>query len=375
MLRLIYENTKNLSFFSEDNWSFFSKLSSNFKIFIWDSCYSVDHFSNLDFQYDFANFNLVDIWPDQLTIFYLSNCFGSSSYIDLVGQVSIFLNYLFELDLNSSSVISNNFIVQYYLVLNYWIYVVFIIFIFFMILFLILSEYFSSDYKRVVISVYYEKFITTWINVTGIKFESYEETLCVVVFWPWCIFLVFTHFFGIENNEFFFIFIEWGLPVLIGIMILIESFWLFGCHIFTYLTGSKGRRSFLATMAEDLIAFTILMSRVCLQIVRGVICGLYHDFFREISDMLVDNWGDFWIFSNSGISIDNSNFLLAFIIFFIDIYLLAMALFFIYFILFLQLLFLLIAVWLFCRCWLMSSSVFLAIHNRAWENNVICHFL
>ena len=62
-----------------------------------------------------------------------------------------------------------------------------------------------------------------------------------------------------------------------------------GCHIFVYLTGSRGRRSLFVVVLEDLIAFVILLSRVSLQIVRGIICGLYHDFFREIYELLTDN--------------------------------------------------------------------------------------
>jgi len=42
------------------------------------------------------------------------------------------------------------------------------------------------------------------------------------------------------------------------------------------------------TLIEDVINFMILLARVTLQMVRGIICGLYHDFFREVTEYLID---------------------------------------------------------------------------------------
>jgi hypothetical protein len=188
------------------------------------------------------------------------------------------------------------------------------------------------------------------------KYESVEEALCSIVLWPWCFLLVFTHAFFYENNEIMFMFIEWGLPVLYGSLLLLEHFWNFGVHIFVYLNGGRGRRSFFLTLIEDVLSFFIVIVRISLQVVRGLLCGFMHNLFRELNDKLIDifeiyeYYNDWDIpFFRYGIIIDSINFIC-------NWYLISLMLLFVYSILFLQLLFLLIAVWLFCRCWFISSS-------------------
>jgi hypothetical protein len=96
--------------------------------------------------------------------------------------------------------------------------------------------------------------------------------------------------FTVENNENFFIFVEWGLPVAYGFLILFESAWLFSTHLLIYLNGARGRRSLVVTLIEDCVALIILTSRITLQMIRGLICGFFHDFFREVSEYLIDTW-------------------------------------------------------------------------------------
>jgi hypothetical protein len=91
--------------------------------------------------------------------------------------------------------------------------------------------------------------------------------------------------------------------------------------------------------------------------VRGVICGLYHDFFRELIEYTIDTWESYWFYSGWQLPFFKNYYLIDFFFFFLDWYIISFTLLFIYIILFLQLLFLLIAVWLFCRCWFISSKI------------------
>ena len=204
--------------------------------------------------------------------------------------------------------------------------------------------------------IIYSTFISLWSKLGFEKLESYDESISIVLFWPWCIFLVLTHLFVYSFRGEGFIFIEWGLPVLYGCFTLIESFWLMGSHFLVYLTGSRGRFSFLITLLEDLISFFILLSRISLQLVRGIVCGLYHGFFRELYDFLVDSWEKYFFYTDYGIRFLDFEKILNIIYFIVDSYVLAYSLLFVYGVLFLQLLFLLIAIWLFCRCWFVSRE-------------------
>lgn len=276
----------------------------------------------------------------------------------VVEQVNYYLNWFYNLELNKviikSNILNLNLITYFndscsvltFFLLVYYYYLY------------LLDEYsLVLERSRLIISILYEKYILTWINFAGIKFESYEEAICIIILWPWCVFLVFTHIFTLENNEVFFIFVEWGLPILYGYLVLLESLVLFGSYFFIYLNGARGRKFLIITIIEDLISFVILISRVTLQIIRGIICGLYHDFFREIIEFTIDNWEMYWFYINWKTPFIEQSYVMDYILFFIDWYIIAFLVFFIYILLFLQLLFLLIAVWLFCRCWFISSSV------------------
>ena len=242
----------------------------------------------------------------------------------------------------------------------FWLEIVFFFFIIFFIFLKIYQTYFSFLYSfQINFNIFYESFLFFCLNIFNKKFESYEETFCIIILWPWCIFLVITHLINIDNNEIFFIFIEWGLPILFGYFIIFEHIWLFSTHFFIYLNGSKGRKTFFLTLFEDLLTSIILIARISLQLIRGLICGLYHDFFREISEWLINTWHSSIFLFNGFIPFSNNFIKWDITFFFVDCYLIGFCLLFIYFILFLQLIFLLIAVWLFTRCWFISSKRFI----------------
>jgi hypothetical protein len=168
----------------------------------------------------------------------------------------------------------------------------------------------------------------------------------------------------IDNNEIIFIFVEWGLPVVYGFFLLVEHLWNFGSHFFIYLNGGRGRRSLVITLVEDILTFFIVIIRVCLQVVRGLLCGFFHNFFRELADKILNIYHLYCFYSDWDIPFIRSYTLFVDVISYgADLYLLGFALLFAYAILFLQLLFLVIAVWLFCRCWFIST------YNIEDENN------
>lgn len=239
----------------------------------------------------------------------------------------------------------------------YWLEISFILFFMLLISLKFYNSYFQLFLaNQSFLTLNYEIFLLVQINMIFIKFESLDEAFNVIIFWPWCLMLVFTHLIFWNNNEFFFIFIEWGLPVVYGYFIICEYFWNFGSYFFIYLNGTRGRRSLLFTIIEDLVAFFILIARVSLQMIRGLICGLYHDFFREITEYIIDTWDIFFLLYSWRLPFFSMTPFFDLMLFFINVYLIAFTLLFIYFVLFLQLLFLLIAVWLFARCWFISKT-------------------
>lgn len=256
-----------------------------------------------------------------------------------------------------SSVLFNFSSIFFFLPYINWIEVVFVFLYFFFI-----SLKYNSNYNIILWNnksnflINYEIFLIFLLNILFIKFETFEEALSVIIFWPWCIVLVFTHLIVFENNEIFFIFIEWGLPVIYSYFIICEYLWSLGSYFFIYLNGTRGRRSLVFTLIEDLIAFFILIARVSLQMIRGIICGLYHDFFREITEFIIDTWDSFFYLYSWKMPFLKMSVWNDLLIFCLNVYLIAFILLFIYFILFLQLMFLLIAVWLFARCWFISKK-------------------
>ncbi len=242
--------------------------------------------------------------------------------------------------------------------------------------FLLLIIKFHFDFSQVGectrsnIVLFYQFIIYDSLTLVLNKYESSEEALCVVVLWPWCLLLVFTHLFLIDNNEVLFIFIEWGLPIVYGFFLLFEHLWNFGSYFFVYLNGGRGRRSLLIVIIEDILTFFIVIIRVSLQVVRGLLCGFFHNFFRGVYDNIFDLYHMYAYYADWTVPFFYTSSTLSDVVTFgLSWYLIAFTLLFVYIILFLQLLFLLIAVWLFCRCWFISSS------NTSTEETVIVDHL
>lgn len=195
----------------------------------------------------------------------------------------------------------------------------------------------------------------SWVFGGIDKVESTEEILCLVILWPWCFLIIFTHMYSIANYDYTFGFAEWGLPVTYGLIMLIEHWWAFGAYLFIYITNTKGRRSLIITIFEDIISMVILIARVLLQAVRGVIVGMFHFICREA----IWNMTAWWTHNNhanSSTALANEtvtslhpNLGLLF-----DILLTGSSFVIITAIMFLQLIFLIVSVWLFCKCWFIS---------------------
>ena len=66
-----------------------------------------------------------------------------------------------------------------------------------------------------------------------------------------------------------------------GYILLLEHVWIFGTYIGVYLMGVRARKSIIINLIEDLIAMTIMIARVSLQMVRGIIVGMFHLICRE----------------------------------------------------------------------------------------------
>ncbi len=66
-----------------------------------------------------------------------------------------------------------------------------------------------------------------------------------------------------------------------GFILLVEHVWELGVYTAIYLTGARGRRSLIVGVLEDLVALIIMFARVGLQVVRGVIVGMFHFVCRE----------------------------------------------------------------------------------------------
>ncbi len=209
----------------------------------------------------------------------------------------------------------------------------------------------------------------TWFNITQVihmwlyswtlggidKVESVEEIICLIILWPWCFLIIFTHLYTVANYDYTFGFAEWGLPVTYGLIMLVEHWWAFGAYIFVYITSTKGRRSLVITIFEDTISMAILIARVLLQAVRGVIVGMFHFICREA----IWNMTAWWTHNNHANSATSLNTEALTTIhpglnLMFDILLTGGSFVIITAIMFLQLIFLIVSVWLFCKCWFIS---------------------
>lgn len=198
-------------------------------------------------------------------------------------------------------------------------------------------------------------YIYSWLYSSLDKVDSVEEALCLVVLWPWCIFLVFTHLTTTSEYILLYGFAEWGLPIFYGLLLLLEHLVVFGTTLVTYLMGIRGRGSIIATFIEDLIAFIIMIARVVLQAIRGIIVGMFHFICREAL-LNMGSWWEYEFLANNkegeeylkiakwydGISLVS------------DMLLASGGLLLVIAIMFLQLTFLVVSIWLFCKCWFMS---------------------
>ena len=260
MLRVLEISSFNSNVFTESNWTFYLKEIFPFyknynNLFLDELLLSQSHLKiNIIFS-----INLLWIPLTYLEVINVSILSVTSNFVHAITQISNYVNFLYIIDINNTYVSNSSFIFTMYYIFNF-----FISLIFFCCEILLFYFNFHTDYgstlenTRTILLMFYEEFILIWTRFASIKFESYEEAICILILWPWCIFLVFTHIFSVENNEIFFIFVEWGLPVIYGYLILIESIWLFSTYFFVYLNGARGRRLFLVTLLEDLIAFAIL---------------------------------------------------------------------------------------------------------------------
>lgn len=163
-----------------------------------------------------------------------------------------------------------------------------------------------------------------------------------------------THFYiSIDYNSNF-IFLEWNLPIIFGLLIIFENLYLLSSYIFIYLNGSNGRKIFIFSLVEDVINFFILVSRIILQILRGFICSLYHDFFKETLFSYISEMKIIIYIGNFISKFVNEQFVSIFFFVSIKMYLFIVSITFISLLVFLQLLFLFLAIWLFCKCWFVS---------------------
>ncbi len=187
------------------------------------------------------------------------------------------------------------------------------------------------------------------------KVESSEEILCLLILWPWCVLVIFSHLFNYGVGGYGFGFAEWGIPVVFGFILLVEHIWELGVYTAVYLMGARGRRSLIVGVLEDLVALTIMFARVGLQVVRGIIVGMFHFVCREALLTLGRWWEVDVVFSNSlGYGVEDGGGV-DWILLWADFWLAAGSLVIITAIMFLQLVLLVVSVWLFCKCWYISA--------------------
>jgi hypothetical protein len=81
-----------------------------------------------------------------------------------------------------------------------------------------------------------------------------------------------------------------------------------GTYIVVYLMGVKTRKVMVANMIEDFIAITIMVGRVSLQVVRGLIVGMFHFITREVVLNMPRWWvHDFSAIQETGSSVSESS--------------------------------------------------------------------
>ena len=273
---LIADNKYNL--FDFRNWTFYTKeLFPAIKEHSWIICDSLDYF--------FSSF-------DKYFINYYNSNFIIMSYSDLINiRLKNKSNFIFHLAL----AYIENYITQWYYIyyisgtfysstiiditiISFFYFHINIYFNFLFLLLLLIKAHF--DFSQVSectwsnIALFYQFIIYDSLTLVLNKYESSEEALCIVVLWPWCFLLVFTHVFLIDNNEILFIFIEWGLPIVYGFFLLFEHLWNFGSYFFVYLNGGRGTRSMLIVIIEDILTVLLLLFALVYRL-----CAVYYVVF------------------------------------------------------------------------------------------------
>ena len=307
-------------YFSFDLYNCYSRYLNLFNTKLYTDMYD----SILVFAFlSFLNNNLI-LYSEWLPFLILENKlfnFGSWGFFFNYSLLYLFISVLFLL---SYYKLLDNIIFCSVVQLNYWV-------------------IFSSVY------------LSHWIYAGEDKVDSLEEILSLVVLWPWSFFLVITHLFYFENFDVIFGFSEWGLPVLYGISLLIEYFWSFGTYILVYLLGIRGRGSSIITFIEDCVTITIMLARILLQIIRGLIVGMFHSICREALLNMIKWWNnEIWFVDKYSCAYIDLSYNYDLIVYFIDLILASNGLVAVMAIMFLQLIFLVVSIWLFCKCWFIS---------------------
>ena len=274
------------------------------------------------------NFDLFSSW---LTLFYVFTP-EHLSYSSAISWLNI--NFMWDFSIT-------NFFFLLYSFLFIWKFSIDSVFFF---------NFFSSSYMQVV-----NLYIYSWVLGGIDKTESTEEIISLLILWPWCIIIIFSHVLTISNHNFFFGFAEWGLPIIYGLILLLEHCWSFGTYLLVYLNGTRGKKSLIVTLIEDLMALSILIARVLLQAVRGVIVGMFHFICREALLNLTHWWTiSHYINSCTSLDFEGLTFKMDFINLAADLVIACVSLVIVTAIMFLQLIFLVVSVWLFCKCWFIS---------------------
>lgn len=212
-----------------------------------------------------------------------------------------------------------------------------------------------NDNKNSIITKIIDYFIL-WIKFFYEKLENMKEGFLMAKLMFFFITIFFSSFFFFDDYINYLVFLEWNIPVCFGIILILELLWMLKSYIFIYLNGSKTKGTLLVTFFEDLINFFILNIRILLQLIRGIICGIYHDLLRE-SNIKIILWlheTNFEWINSIELSITNVYIKFSYKIIFFIFYLIIIT--FAVILMFLQALFLFLAIWLFCKCWFMSIN-------------------
>lgn len=218
---------------------------------------------------------------------------------------------------------------------------------YFLIIYLIIDLNIFNFFKKKLILQKINNFFNTYLFYFFEKSESSNEGIILLKIFIFFIFILISNFFFFDYYTNFIMFLDWYLPIIFGIFIIIENIIIITIYIYIYLTGSKQRKFFIGLICEDLINFIILNSRIFLQLIRGIICCAYHDFLRNNLFNFFNNFYLELFFDETTPFYHTLNLLFFFII---SIFLNTFAII----LMFLQILFLFLAIWLFTKCWFIS---------------------